>query len=126
MNEALRGNFSDKFVAGVIVLVKKKGADQSVKSYRPISLLNSDYKLFSRIIKMRLDRTLVENNILSGAQKCSNGRHNIFQATLSIKDRISYLKERRLRGKLISFDLDHAFDRRFLFAQWSLWDSTLN
>lgn len=118
MNEALRGNFSDKFVAGVIVLVKKKGADQSVKSYRPISLLNSDYKLFSRIIKMRLDRTLVENNILSGAQKCSNGRHNIFQATLSIKDRISYLKERRLRGKLISFDLDHAFDRvdrRFLF-----------
>lgn len=118
MNEALQGNFTDKFVTGVIVLVKKKGPDKSIKSYRPISLLNSDYKLLSRIIKTRLDRTIAENDILSPAQKCSNGKHNIFQATLSIKDRIASLKENRRRGKLISFDFDHAFDRvdrRFLF-----------
>lgn len=117
-NEALSGTFPNKFVEGVIVLAKKKDTGSSVKSYRPISLLNTDYKLFSRIIKARLELTMQENDILSSAQKCSNSKHNIFQATLSIKDRIAFLKERKLRGKLISFDLDHAFDRvdrRFLF-----------
>ena len=118
LNEAVHGNFPPAFVEGVIVLVKKKGNDTTIKGYRPISLLNCDYKLLSRIIKNRLDQILKEHTVLNSAQKCSNGRRNIFQATLSIKDRIAFYKEHRRCGKLISFDLDHAFDRvdrRFLF-----------
>ena len=118
MNEALNGYLPPAFVEGIIVLVKKKGGDLTARSYRPISLLNSDYKLFSRILKTRLERVLREHHVLSDGQKCSNSERNIFQATLALKDRIAKLRHDRRAGKLISFDLDHAFDRvrhSFLF-----------
>lgn len=62
---------------------------------------------------------LRSHNVLTSSQKCSNIGSNIFQATLAIKDRIVQLKMNKRKGKLISFDLDHAFDRvdqRFLFS----------
>lgn len=58
-------------------------------------------------------------HILSGGQKCSNSERNIFQATLALKDRIASLRHHRRAGKLVSSDLDHAFDRvrhSFLFG----------
>lgn len=119
MNEALAGNFPSTFVDGIIVLVKKRGGDDSAKSYRPISLLNTDYKLFSRILKNRLESVMKAHRILSDGQKCSNSERNIYQATLALKDRIASLRHRRRPGKLLSFDLDHAFDRvrhSFLFS----------
>lgn len=94
---------------GVIVLVKKKGRDNTVKGYRPISLLNYDYKLFSRILKQRLHVLLPL--VLSEHQKCSNGKKSIYEATASILDRIAHMKHRRQNALLVSFDLDHAFDR---------------
>ena len=111
LNEALRGDFPPEFVDGVIVLVKKKGNSNTARSYRPISLLNVDYKIFSRILKARLDDVLKTHRILSDGQKCSNSDRNIFQATLSIKDRLAQLISRREKAKIISYDLDHAFDR---------------
>lgn len=111
LNEALSGQFPAEFVDGVIVLVKKKGGDETVRSYRPISLLNFDYKLLSRILKSRLETIMRTHDILSSAQKCANSSRNIFQATLSLKDRLAQVIKRKQRAKLISFDLDSAFDR---------------
>lgn len=111
LNEALAERFPREFVNGTIVLVKKKGGDETVRSYRPISLLNSDYKLFSRILKTRLENVIRPHRILSNAQKCANPPNNIFQATLSIKDRVAQMIRQKQRGKLISFDLEHAYDR---------------
>lgn len=119
LNEALAGDIPEEFVDGVIVLVKKKGADETIRAYRPISLLNYDYKILSRVLKARLEAVVRTHHILSDAQKCANPNRNIFQATLSLKDRVAQLIHRKLRGKLVSFDLDHAFDRvrlPFLFG----------
>lgn len=54
MNDALQGHASRDFYDGIIVLIKKKGRDNTIHGYRPISLLNYDYKLLARIIKQRL------------------------------------------------------------------------
>lgn len=51
------------------------------------------------------------HRIINSAQKCANSPHNIFQATLSLKDRLAQLIQLKQRAKLISFDFDHAFDR---------------
>lgn len=111
MNEALKGDFSADFVAGVVVLVKKKQTANTVHGYRPISLLNFDYKLLARILKNRIERVLRSHEVLSSSQKCSNSEKTIFQATLAIKDKIAKLNKEKKSAKLISFDLDHAFDR---------------
>lgn len=111
LNEALQGNIPPDFVNGVIVLVKKKDSDNSARSYRPISLLNCDYKILSRILKTRLENVVKTHQILSDSQKCANPNRNIFQATLSLKDRVAHLIQRKQRAKLISFDFENAFDR---------------
>ena len=111
LNEMVQGNIPEKLVEGVIVLCKKPSGDETIKAYRPISLLNVDYKLLARILKQRLELVMVENGILNQSQKCSNSKHNIFEAVNGIKDRIVQLNCRRRLGKVISFDLDHAFDR---------------
>lgn len=119
LNEALRGNIPKNFVDGVIVLCPKKNGSSTIKNYRPISLLNCDYKIFSRILKLRLEKILNNHQILNSAQKCSNKGRNIFEALLSTKDKIMQIKNKRKCGRLISFDLQNAFDRverPFLFA----------
>ena len=118
MNEALSGEFPPEFVDGIIVLVKKKDSGDTARSYRPLSLLNFDYKILSRVLKARLERVMRAHGILSTAQKCSNTDRNIYQATLALKDTIAKTLTRRERKRLVSFDLDHAFDRvdySFLF-----------
>ncbi|XP_062542141.1 uncharacterized protein LOC134210132 [Armigeres subalbatus] len=65
-----------------------------------------------------MERVMQIHHILSNGQKCSNSERNIFQATLALKDRIASLRHHRRAGKLISFDLENAFDRvrhSFLF-----------
>ncbi|XP_062541857.1 uncharacterized protein LOC134209851 [Armigeres subalbatus] len=65
-----------------------------------------------------MERIMQAHRVLSNGQKCSNAERNIFQATLALKDRIANLRHHRRAGKLISFDLENAFDRvrhSFLF-----------
>ena len=44
-----------------IILLHKKGSKSEVKNYRPISLMSHIYKLYMKIIKNRIERTLNEN-----------------------------------------------------------------
>lgn len=110
MNECLQVNFLPKFSEGVIVLVKKKNSDDTLKAFRPITVLNYDYKLLARILKKRLDNIMIENRILNQNQKCANSNRTIFEAVHAIKDRIVELNSKGKRVILILFDLDHAFD----------------
>ena len=45
----------------IIILLHKKGDQKNISNYRPISLLNNIYKLFTKIITNRITRTVDEN-----------------------------------------------------------------
>lgn len=62
MNNILQGgNIPNTWKEVYITLIPKQEADPSnVKNYRPISLLNNDYKLFSDILANRLKQILKE------------------------------------------------------------------
>ncbi|KXJ74370.1 hypothetical protein RP20_CCG013788 [Aedes albopictus] len=111
INEAMTNELPSEFADGTVVLIKKRGGDGTARGFRPISLLNVDYKILSRVMKTRLEHILRTHRILSDAQKCANTDRSIFQATLSLKDRVAQLNARKQKGKMISFDMDHAFDR---------------
>lgn len=108
-NEALRGNLPKKFLDGIIILIRKKGRSDQISNYRPITLLNFDYKLIARIMKNRL--ATFSNLLISDVQKCSNGTKNIFEATCSIRDKIAETSLKKKTSLLLSFDLEKAFDR---------------
>lgn len=110
LNDFLQNpNMESKMMNGIVVLVKKKGSCKTIEGYRPITLLNFDYKILTRILKRRM--TPLMDLVLSKHQKCSKPQSNIFQATGKILDKIASLKHSRQPSLLVSFDLDHAFDR---------------
>ena len=44
-----------------IVILFKKGDPKDIKNFRPISLLSHSYKIFTRLLQTRIERTLDEN-----------------------------------------------------------------
>ena len=42
------------FNEGIVVILYKKGSRRDVRNYRPITLLNSDYKIMTRILAKRM------------------------------------------------------------------------
>ena len=51
----------DSWHEAKIVILFKKGDPKDIKNYRPISLLSHSYKLFTRLLQSRIERTLHEN-----------------------------------------------------------------
>ena len=65
-------SLSHSMKMGVITLLyKKKGDKRCLKNYRPISLLNVDYKIIARVMANRLKFVLP--NIISDAQTLQRG-----------------------------------------------------
>ena len=46
--------FPSKFNEGMVTMLYKKGHRSEVRNYRPITLLNSDYKILTRILAKRM------------------------------------------------------------------------
>ena len=95
---------------GIISLIPKKDRDPLyVKKWRPIILLNVDYKLFSKILASRL-RNILDSIIHSDQTSFMSGR-SITQNLRKIYDTISYVQKQKLDALIISIDFEKAFDR---------------
>ncbi|KAN0008873.1 hypothetical protein ACTFIU_009539 [Dictyostelium citrinum] len=98
-----------KFKEGFITTLFKKGDELQIANRRPITLLNTDYKLLSKIINKRL---------LSVTNKIINKFQNGFVPNRYIQDNIQIMKEivdqsnkRKNETTLITFfDFNKAFD----------------
>mgnify|MGYP003623222388 CR=1 FL=1 len=99
----------EKLCRGVLVLIPKTANPAKIEDYRPITLLNSDYKIFMRCMKTRIIPHM--EKIISPIQQCAVTGRNIFNAASAIRDVISSSKHYKQSRLLVSVDLDHAFDR---------------
>ena len=54
----MRGRIPAKFKAGLITLVPKIEPANEIGNFRPITLLNTDYKIFTKILTARLNPIL--------------------------------------------------------------------
>ena len=82
-------------------LIFKKHSDRkSLKNWRPISLLNVDYKIISKVITSRLANVI--EFIVHSDQTCSVPGRSIFSNITLLRD------------ILVSLDQEKAFDRVFL------------
>lgn len=106
------------FGQGRVVLLPKEGGDRGdPNSWRPVTLLNTDYKLVARIVCARLQRVLPE--VVCPWQVSSVPGRSIFAAAALTRDLIEYTRARSARGMLVSLDQSKAFDRiehAYLFA----------
>ena len=95
---------------GIISLIPKKGRDQLyVRNWRPIILLNADYKLFSKILANRL-KSILDTIIHTDQSGFMVGR-SIAQNLKKICDTITYTQNHKIDALILSLDFEKAFDR---------------
>lgn len=95
---------------GIISLFyKKKGDRLNLKNYRPISLLCVDYKLFSRVLALRLKQVLPK--IISPEQSSTITGRTIYDNILSVSGTIDFVEESGDEAYLVKIDQEKAFDR---------------
>ena len=102
-----------------LILKKGKPADEC-PSYRPISLLNVDFKILSKTLVRRLEKVLPsiintdQTGFIIGRNSCNNMRRLLNVIQLS--------RQQNLPSMVISLDAEKAFDR----VEWHFLFSTLN
>ena len=79
-----------------------------MKNYRPITLLNTDLKLITKILALRLAKVL--KNIIHESQKCVPGRKITDKIHLA-QDLIDAILQGNLEAAYIFLDQEKAFDR---------------
>ncbi|PIK45393.1 pol-like protein [Apostichopus japonicus] len=117
-NESLvRGSLSPSQRVAVVTLLHKKGDRRKPANKRPISLLNTDYKILSKAMSMRMSKALpdISNDHQTGAVKVRGIHHNL----LMLRDIVAFISSRDMGGAIVSLDLEKAFDRvdhQYLFS----------
>ena len=108
--EAYRmGSLSDLITMGTITCIPKAGKlRNSLKNWRPLTLLNGSYKFLSSMIAERL-KTVLES-IINNDQTGFISNRFIGENTRLLYDTISYVEEEQIPGLLIIVDYAKAFD----------------
>ena len=80
----------------ISLIPKKKENLELLKNWRPVSLLNVDYKILTKVIALRLEKILPK--IVSFSQSgCVKGRY-IGESIRLIKDVMDFTKQKELPG----------------------------
>ena len=101
--------------SSITTLTPKPGPENLIENYRPISLLNCDYKIFSKIISQRLQPILKE--IIHESQYAQPGRDINDMNTLT-RDLLHDMDISMTDSFFISVDFSKAFDsvcHKFLY-----------
>eukprot|EP00965_Chrysotila_dentata_P099452 3288008-Pleurochrysis_carterae.AAC.1 len=101
------------FADGLISILYKKGIREDIRNYRPITLLNSDYKILTKILAHR-SRALA-TQFVSNDQIGFVPNTFIAESTMLINMIQAHLDNVQEEGLLIFLDLEKAFDR----CSWS-------
>ena len=93
----------------VIKLIEKKDKDKRfIKNWRPISLLNVDYKIISKALALRLKKVLP--NLISPQQMACVENRFIDESGRLIADIIKITDSLNKEGFLVTMDIEKAFD----------------
>ena len=114
-----QGSLTPSQSHAVITLLPKSGDLRLLSNWRPISLLNVDYKLMAKAVANRLSTVLP--SIIKDDQSCSISNRRISHNLSLIRDFITYSQTEQLPASIVTLDqmkafdqVDHAFLRKIL------------
>lgn len=100
----------DSFRHGRIVLILKDGAPPcDPASWRPITLLNVDYKIVATIVNNRLKLFLPD--MVAPHQTCAVPGRSMFANLSLTRDAFEFAAAKKIKGAFLSLDQAKAFDR---------------
>ena len=112
------GQLSIEQRRGVLSLIPKKNKNRLfLKNWRPISLLNTDYKIIAKLLALRLTNVLP--SIIDEDQTGYIRHRYIGQNIRMIEDVCYFTETKNIPGIILSIDFEKAFDTlnwNFMFA----------
>ena len=99
----------DAMKTSITRLVYKKDDRINLKNWRPIFLLNVDYKICSKAISLRLSKVL--ESLFDPDQTCSVPGRSIASNLFLLRDVLDHIERTGETGILVSLDQEKAFDR---------------
>lgn len=115
------GCLSPEQSCSVITLIPKPGKDPSLlKNYRPISLLNTDYKIGAKAVAARMK--LVIDNLIGPNQTAFLKGRFIGENVRFVLDIINHTSDFNIPGFLFLIDFEKAFDK----LEWKFIHATLS
>ena len=103
------GKLSTDQRRGIITLIPKKAKDiRLLMNWRPISLLNTDYKILAKVLASRLQQALKE--IISPDQTSYIKGRSIGENIRLISDVIEHTTKNDTKGYIVLLDFAKVFD----------------
>ena len=93
----------------ITLICKDKNKADLLTNWRPISLLNCDYKILSKVLSLRL-RSVIEETVHPD-QTCSIPGRSIQDNVHLIRHLIDYVDDKNMSAAIISLDQSKVFDR---------------
>ncbi len=94
---------------GIIILLYKKGIREQLGNWRPITLLNCDYKILEKVFANRLNKVIPK--LIKEDQKAYIKNRYIGDNARLMEDIIYECETNEIPGAMISIDQSKAFDR---------------
>lgn len=114
------GKLSESQRLSYITLICKDPSNSTErKNYRPISLLNVDRKVLSKVLATRLGSVLP--SIIGIGQTCAIKGRSIFDNIHLMRNVLDYVEQKNIGAAFVSLDQEKAFDR----VSWSYMFSAL-
>lgn len=107
-NAYIFGGLCESWKQGLTTIIYKKGDPNKLKNWRPITLLNTDYKILTGILSRRLGQILP--NLIQETQKCAIKQRKISDILQNIQAVNDHANERKREVMIISLDQEKAFD----------------
>jgi ribonuclease HI len=104
-----KGILNEEFSEGAMCLLYKKKEKTKIENYRPITLLNTDYKLYTKTIATKLGE--IASDIIHPNQAGFVPKRSLYDSTRTTQMMIEYAEINELEGCVIALDQEKAYDK---------------
>jgi len=109
----------DRLNYAMITLIPKEHEAKVLKKFRPISLLNCSFKIFSKALNNRLIK--VADRLISPNQTMFIKGRFILESVVTVHEIIHYIHKNKQSGVILKLDYEKAYDR----VSWAFLDDML-
>ncbi|MBA3284709.1 MAG: hypothetical protein H0U27_06570, partial [Nitrosopumilus sp.] len=111
LNNCMRNNYTPKeWKEGRIWMIHKSGSQYEPGNFRPITLLNTSFKIYTKLLYKRLQHVVEKNNLLSNNQAGFRKHRSCINKIRLIKNAIEDAKMHKKPLYLMLIDFKKAFD----------------
>lgn len=104
---------------GVITIVPKLKEANNIKQFRPICLLNVDYKYFNKVLTNRL--VPIARKVIGKQQTGFIKGRNILEGVVVLHEVLHELRTSKRKGLIMKIDFEKAYDR----VRWSFLEQVM-